>query len=117
MGLDRYNEIQTDNNTLDSIDITTSIPKPKKINFTRGYITRYFIQKSNDTSAPIYEVSADNVTSYANNPLYVTVSLDWRLTGEKSEIKKSNQISIRLASKVIPKIGLYLPNLLQFHQK
>lgn len=117
MEVNRYKEIQSDTNTLESINITTSIPKPKKLNFTRGYVTRYFVQKSNDTSAPIYEVSSDNITTYSNNSLYKTVSLDWRLTGEKSDIKKSNLASIRLASETIPKIGLYLPNLLQFHQK
>jgi hypothetical protein len=40
--------------------------------------------------------------------------LDWRLTGTKEEIKKSNSASIRLASAKMPKIALYLPNLIQF---
>jgi hypothetical protein len=43
--------------------------------------------------------------------------LDWRLTGDPIDIKKSNTESLRIASKTIPKISLYLPNLLQFHKK
>jgi hypothetical protein len=47
----------------------------------------------------------------------LTVSLDWRITGDPIDIKKSNIASLRIASKTIPKISLYLPNLLQFHKK
>ena len=53
---------------------------------------------------------------YSNNSFYTVVSLDWRLVGTKEEIKNSNSASLRLASVKMPKIHLYLPNLLQFHK-
>ena len=54
---------------------------------------------------------------YKNNPFYIQTKLDWRISGEPTEVKKSNSVSLQLASNDIPKIALYLPNLLQFHKK
>ena len=117
MDTERYNQIlklpsEYSNNTIEAF-----IPTPKKVDYDRGYIERYFVQKSNDTSAHIFEVSSDNINQFLSNPFYSTIKLDWRLIGDPIDIKNSNSTSIRIASETIPKIQLYLPNLLQFHQK
>lgn len=117
MSIDRYNEIFSSTYKFDLGKITTFLPKPKDIDYSRGYIKRYFVQKSNDKSSPIYEVSDSNIGKFKNSPFYITISLDWRITGDPIEVKKSNSASVRIASENIPKISLYLPNLLQFHKR
>lgn len=100
-----------------NLDIFSFVPSPTESDYKRGYITRYFVQKANDTTSPIYEVSKENYKRYLNNKLLISESLDWRLIGDNDDIKKSNSESIRLSSKKIPKLSLYLPNLLQFRKK
>jgi len=117
MDIDRYKEIATLKSEFNQINIISYIPTPTDMDYKRGYITRYFVQKSNDRDGIIYEIRKKSTSKFSNNSFYIVTSLDWRLTGELSEVKKSNSASIKLASEIIPKIYLYLPNLLQFHKK
>jgi len=117
MDIDRYKELLVLPLEYNDPEISTYIPKIKDVDVERGYIERYFIQKSNDTSSYIFEISKTSVGKYSGNSFFSLVSLDWRITGDPIDIKKSNSASIRIASQKIPKIGMYLPNLLQFHQK
>ena len=117
MDIDRYKEIATLKSEFNQINIISYIPTPTDMDYKRGYITRYFVQKSNDRDGVIYEIRKKSTSKFSNNSFYIVTSLDWRLTGDLSEVKKSNSASIKLASEIIPKIYLYLPNLLQFHKK
>ena len=116
MNLDRYNKIVKLPNSYDKTTIVTYLPVPNDFDYARGYIIRHFLQKANDFDSPIYEVKQRALSKYSTNSFYTVVSLDWRLTGTKEEIKQSNSASLRLASAKMPKIQLYLPNLLQFHK-
>jgi len=109
----RYRRI---NKNLDEFEfkINTFVPKPSDKDYKKGYITRYFLIRANDINSFIYEISKDSYKKFISSSLVTTISLDWKLTGDINEIKKSNSESIRLASKKIPKISLYLPNLLQY---
>ncbi len=117
MSIDRYNEIIDLSDDFNPITITSHIPHPTKSDYDVGYITRYFVQKANDKNSLIYEISRSFYDKVNDNPFYLVAILDWRLIGDPNEIKKSNSASIRIASEVIPKIYLYLPNLLQFYKK
>ena len=118
MGKSRYQLIKSkQGNLIDIPNVSVSIPNPTDKDNFKGYIVRYFVQKANDTNSVIYEVSKSNYTQITSSPIYVNVKLDWRLVGDPIEIKKSNTASVRIASKTIPKISLYLPNLLQFYKK
>jgi hypothetical protein len=111
----RYDTIHKSNkDVFRSKRIITHVPSPTDDDYKIGYITRYFVQKTNDINSFIYEVSKDEISSYQNSPLYITTDLDWRLSGDYQSIMDSNKKSLLLVSKVMPKIGLYLPNLLQF---
>jgi hypothetical protein len=99
-----------------NVNIVTHLPKPTEFDYSQGYVIRYFLQKSNDINSPIYEVKQTALSKYSSNSFYSIVSLDWRLIGTNEEIKQSNSASLRLASAKLPKISLYLPNLLQFHK-
>lgn len=92
------------------------IPKLIDIDYLRGYVYRYFVRSSNDTIAPIYEISSKEYSQLINNPFYVGAKVRWRLTGPEDEVKESNRIAIKLASEKIKNLKLYLVNLLQFHK-
>lgn len=97
--------------------IKTFIPNPQEDDYKRGYIVRYFLQKANDSQSFVYEISKDTYGKFVDNKLFIVKTLDWRIIGEDSEIRKSNLASINIASKKLKGIKLYLPNLLQFRKK
>lgn len=117
MDIDRYKDIVNLQSEFNQISITTYIPSPIDEDYKRGYITRYFVQKANDKSSVIYEIRKKTISKFSSNSFYIVASLDWRIKGEPIDVKKSNSESVRIASATIPKLSLYLPNLLQFHKK
>ena len=114
MNSDRYKSIVKLPLQYRPVKIVTYLPVPNEFDYKRGYLVRYFLQKANDFDSPIYEVKQSAMMKYASNSFYTVVSLDWRLVGTKEDIKKSNSMSLKLASVKMPKIALYLPNLIQF---
>lgn len=115
--IDRYNEISDKGDSFNPIRRKPFIPNPKEKDYKRGYIVRYFVHSVNNQSTPIFEVNTQGFLKYSINPFYKTTQLDWRISGNNTEVKKSNRISIQIASQTIQKLPLYLPNLLQFHKK
>lgn len=122
----RYNQIVKQ--TPKDIKILTHIPSPTDIDYRRGFIKRYFVQKTNDKGSPIYEISKRDINKYKTNPLYTSVELRWRIRGPKETqyddvgnvsdkaVSESNRVAIRLVADKIPNLKLYLPNLLQFYK-
>jgi hypothetical protein len=113
--------------TLDS-KIDTSVPVPNESDYSRGWITRYFLQRTNDKGANIYEVNYSQYTSSITNDLFTNVSIKWRISGPIATqydsignvldkgVRESNRISISLVNDKIPNLKFYLPNLLQFYK-
>jgi len=122
----RYSQIVKQ--TPRDIKILTFIPSPSDIDYRRGFIKRYFVQKTNDKGSPIYEISKRDINKYKTNPLYTSVDLRWRIKGPKETqyddegnvsdkaVSESNRVAIRLVADKIPNLKLYLPNLLQFYK-
>lgn len=118
MSVGRYNRIKRKTDGLLKIPtVMVSVPNPSDSDYNRGYLVRYFAQKANDPNSVIYEISSKEYSKLKVSDLYVFAVLDWRLTGEVEDVKKSNSASTRIASETIPNISLYLPNLLQFYKK
>ena len=57
MNIDRYKQIAGFDTDFNKVNIVSFIPSPKKEDFKRGYITRYFLIKSNDSNGIIYEIN------------------------------------------------------------
>lgn len=98
-----------------------SEPIPFKYNINsndikRGYITRYFVQKTNDNQAPVIEVSNPNYTVMGKNPLFKSAKLKWRISGTEEEIKNSNRVSISEHLGKIPQLKNRLVNLLEYYK-
>jgi hypothetical protein len=117
LDINRYKKINEPDLIYDSIKIKTHIPIPTETDYKRGYIARYFIQKANDLESAIYEVDYIGFSKFIDNPFYTHVNLNWRLIGTDAQIEDSNFKAIRLLVSKVPKLLLYLPNLLQFKQK
>lgn len=90
------------------------IPEPTYVDYRKGYIVRYFIQRINDDNALIYEVNETDYLKFSLDPFYNTVNIDWRLTGGNAEvIEESNSKSVKFGSKKMKSLIFYLPNYLQ----
>jgi hypothetical protein len=94
--------------------INSFIPNPNEMDFKTGYIERYFLQKVNDINAPIVEVNETNFNSMKNSGYYNGVSIKWKIKGTDEEIKMANKKSINTVISEMPRLAVYLPNLLQF---
>ena len=92
------------------------IPTADQNDYNRGYITRFFAQKSNDPASTVYEIHSSTYSKLSNNPFFNVVILDWQIVGTEDKIKDVNSRSIRFAAKTFPAVQLYLPNLLQFRK-
>jgi hypothetical protein len=126
--LDSYNKLTQNKLFRLRTNIETHIPNPTAEEYKRGWVTRYFIQKTNDKTSPIFEVNSHQFSKSLSNDLYTTVSIRWRITGPKETIydsvgnvkeksvSESNRIAIQLVYDRIPNLKLYLPNLLQFYK-
>ena len=75
----------------------------------------------------IFEISKDVYQSYLANPFWTVASIPWRITGpidaiidediKKSDkgVRLSNTNAIFLVRDKMPRLALYLPDLIQFH--
>jgi len=128
MDINRYNKI-VKNKPRVRYSIETIIPRPSDKDYVRGFIKRYFIQKTNDKGSPIYEIDSITKSYYNNKVQFITTELKWRVSGPTTTqydsrgavidkaVVDSNRIAIQLVSHKIPNLKLYLPNLLQFYKK
>jgi hypothetical protein len=115
--IDRYNSIIKNGHLFKYKKIETIIPMPEDIDYKKGYIDRYFIQKSNDNGAPIFEIDRNEYASFLQNPFYIAVTIMWRIYGTNDEISESNLKSIKLGCLTMRNLYTYLPNTLQFSKQ
>tara|TARA_Y100000361_G_C11151438_1_gene341330 strand:- start:353 stop:961 length:609 start_codon:yes stop_codon:yes gene_type:complete len=82
------------------------VPKPTKEDYAFGNIRRYFVQKSNDKTQPVIEVSRK--TFKTKNSLYDYIELNWLISGLKNEVGRSNLITTLNANDLFPGISVIL---------
>ncbi len=95
-------------------NVNSFIPNPNETDYKTGYIERYFVQKINDINAPIIEINESNFNSLKNSGYYNGVTIRWKIKGSDEEIKMANKKSINTVILEMPRLAVYLPNLLQF---
>jgi len=117
MDLTRYNKVANIGSEFREKRISPHIPTPTDLDYERGYIVRYFIQKANDTQSRITEVDYIGYSKFVENAFYSTLSLDWKIKGTDEQIRECNFKSIKTGIDRIPLIQSYLPNLEQFKKK
>ena len=106
----------------------TIVPTPTSTDYENGFIDRYFAQKVNEKSGFVFELDLNEYLHLTQNPYWILEKLTWRISGPINPVYSTNGIiidigvissnnaSISIASTKIKNIGLYLPNLLQFHK-
>jgi hypothetical protein len=106
----------------------TIVPLPSIDDYNLGFIMRYFIQKANDENAHIYEINENEFEKYKENVFWIVAQIKWRIRGPLNMVYKldgniddvgvvnANKSAIARASHTLKNVGLYLPNLLQFHK-
>ena len=116
----RGNEIY---NILKNVDVTKPLfipsyvkPNPTKDDYEIGNFIRYFAKKNNEnlyieTSKEIFKNFKSKNSNYDFNS-YLTFSISWKLTGEKSQVLTTNQniIFITEQNLKINGLKLYLKN-------
>jgi len=123
-----YKDLIRDKNIY-SLDFpNTIVPSPNVNDYENGFIERYFTQRVNDSNLFVFEISLEEYNLLLENPYWLLQKMRWRITGPKSPVysmdgqitdigvTSSNATSISIVSTKIKNIGLYLPNLLQFHK-
>ena len=110
----RYKKINTNLTEFELPEVISYLPQPTDVEYKRGYIKRYFVQKANDVDSYIFEVSSDSFTEYTINPYFTIVSILWKISGNHTEISESNMKSVKLGCETMPMLYKYLQNPLQF---
>lgn len=95
-------------------EIKVSIPTPSENDYKNGYIKRNFAQKVNDKFTTIYEVDERGMEIARGSSFFTIVTIYWKIKGTQEEIKSANKKSIKTVFEQMPRLSLYLPNLLQF---
>jgi hypothetical protein len=114
----RYNKIlENDVKDFTIRKIRTSALLPTEDDYKIGYIQRYFIQKRNDEGSYIYEVTKQYFGNILDNPFFKGVTLKWKISGNREEVREMNRKSVSYSSKDMKTLSLYLPNHLQFHKE
>jgi len=106
----------------------TFFPTPNDFDYQEGSISRFFLQKANDKTSPVFEISEDVYNELITNPFWSKVELKWRIKGElepvynqkgilvDSGVRSSNLNEIAKNQKVIPSLKSYLINPTQFYK-
>jgi len=90
---------------------------PTDLDYSAGFIYRYFIRKRNDNFGIITEVSKQTHDNFLNDSFYLTLTMKWKISdGNKFEIEQMNQRSINYAQETMGNIDTYVKNLTKFYR-
>jgi len=121
----RYNLLASSDDFVFTSFPTTFFPVPTPDDYAGEFITRYFVQKSNDN--PITEIDERQYSQFSSSPFYVVVSLKWQISGPRNNVVDRGQViregvenhnmkEIQQAELTMSGIEEKLPNALQFWQ-
>ena len=74
---------------------------PTEDDYKKSVYERFFAKKANELKSTPFEISSDQFDS---SPLYIYVSVIWRIRGNKIKVKEFNDLQIEKARKVMPNI-------------
>lgn len=90
---------------------------PSELDYSAGFIYRYFIRKRNDNFGIITEVSKQTHDNFLNDNFYLTLAMRWKIAGgNEYEIQQANQRSINYAQETMANIDTYVKNLTKFYR-
>lgn len=100
-------------------------PIPSQQDYSRGFLIRYFTKRTGGSAKDIMEISGADYTNISSNVLYLSASLQWKLTGPAHDQVKdlnntvygvldTNTRTVSSNESILPGITLYLSNLAEF---
>ena len=123
-----YGELNSSIIRVGEMILKSFVPKPKDVDYKKGYIPRYFIAK-NWLPQSIVEVSVDtfdNDFSVLNPGAYNRVQVNWQISGnlknyvmqggKKEGAITKNKREVNRVKKILPGIVILKQNLLQFYK-
>lgn len=108
-------------------DPTSNHPVPTENDYKAGQITRYVSKRVNSGADTIMEITKETSEALKNNPLYVTSSFPWKITGKLRDDKSNpnhpiygvldtNNRTLQSQEKQIPGISKVFINLIEFYK-
>lgn len=98
---------------------TPYVYSPKETAYAVGFDTRYFAEKRNDASSYAIEIDQQQYRNIGrvggiDEGLYLTTTVNWKLTGTFSSIEQHNKLEIFMASKIVPSVVFSIKNFIEF---
>ena len=87
--------------------------------YTTGYVTRYFVEKINNSQSYPIEIDLSQFKKFGkkggiDNGLYNVASVSWKLTGLLNDVITHNRQEIYFASDKVPKIAYGVRNYTEY---
>ncbi len=124
---DRYNNMVKEK-PKKIIALEAKPPIPEQKDYDKGYITRYFARQANSPLSDIIEIEKKKYSKVRSDTtgFYITVQLDWKITGELNSklvdgikhigVLEANENSIKVAEETIPGMSSVLGNLIKYYK-
>ena len=80
--------------------------KPTEVDYKIGEVTRYFTQKANDTTQPVFEINKETFNN--QNSLFKYTDFTWIIRGLKQDVERENSTTIRVSETELPGISRIL---------
>ena len=65
----------------DVTSLNEFFPSPSDEDYRKGFINRFFAQRTNDKNSPVFEIDTKTFTRISQQPDYTTVVIRWRISG------------------------------------
>lgn len=113
----------------DVTSLNEFFPSPSDEDYRKGFINRFFAQRTNDKNSPVFEIDTKTFTRISQQPDYTTVVIRWRISGSLEKqfdndnniidfgVKESNKRALKLNYQVMPGLKYRIVNYLQFYKK
>jgi hypothetical protein len=88
--------------------------KPKKADYKKGYLLRYFLQLASDDKASVIEVKKGKYIKA--DSIYHKAKIRWSLNKDIKEQEKLNLKNTLEVEKTFPQIRMKIYNFVEFHQ-
>lgn len=104
-----------------------SVPNPTDEDYQKGYFTRYLIKRVNSSIETMLEVSKEDYEKSKQNPLYLQVMFDWKITGSLYDdmsnplypiygVLSTNQSTVSNLEPQMPEISNFYKNYAEFYK-
>lgn len=89
-------------------------PVPRDVDYSSGFLYRYFVRKRSDDNGIITEINKQTFDGFVNNAYYIPLRIRWKIVGTQYDVEEANRKSIQLGQETISNLDTYTKNLTKF---